>query len=198
MKKILIVDDHPLVREGMQKMLVSAHFAVDVAASGEEALSICERAGFPDLVISDIRMPKMDGFELAEKLMKINNSAKILLLAGMPLSHELERAREIGVKGYLPKASPWRDLVAAIRDIIEGGSFKEEMLKEDSDEMLTPREHEILKWLSEGKTREEMAIICGIGIETIKTHMKNIRTKLDAPNIPSAVRRAYELGVLRL
>ncbi len=144
-------------------------------------------------------MPKMDGFELAEKLLKTDNSVEILLLAGMPISHELERAREIGAKGYLPKATPWRDLVAAIRDIIDGGGFQEESFKdEDSGNLLTPREHEVLRWLSEGKTREEISIICEIGIETIKTHIKNIRIKLDAPNIPSAVRRAYELGVLRI
>ena len=198
MSTILIVDDHPLVREGMKKMLLSERFSVLVAGGGEEALGFFKGGGTaPDLTITDIRMPGMDGFAFAEKVRKLSPGAKLLMLAGMPLSHEVERAKACGAAGYLPKSTPWRNLVASIRAILEGASFQEEVFAEERDTTLTPRESETLKWLAEGKTMEEAAVILGVGVETVKTFCKSIRTKLDCTNAPSMVKRAYELGILR-
>ena len=197
MNTILIVDDHPLVREGMKKMLLSERFAVVVAESGDEALKRFGAEAKPDLTITDIRMPGMDGFEFAERARKLCPDAKILMLAGMPLSHEVARARECGASGYLPKSTPWRNLVASIRAIIDGAPFQEEVFAEERDTTLTPREHEVLKWLAEGKTMEETSIILGVGVETVKTYCKALRTKLDCANAANMVKRAYELGILR-
>ena len=198
MSTILIVDDHPLVREGMKKMLLSERFSVVVAESGSDALRFYEGGATPpDLAITDIRMPVMDGFEFATKARAAVPGAKILMLAGMPLSHEVAKARECGASGYLPKSTPWRDLVASIRAILEGGPFQEETFVEERNRMLSPREHEVLKWLAEGKTMDETAIIIGIGVETVKTYCKAMRLKLDCSNVPNMVKRAYELGILR-
>lgn len=197
MNTILVVDDHPLVREGMKEMLALAQFTVAAASCGDEALALCAKKRAPDLVITDIRMPKMDGFELAARLRRLHPGTKVLMLAGMPLTHELERAKDCGASGYLPKSTPWRDLVAAIRAILSGAPFQEEKFTEERQGVLSPRETEILRWIAEGKTHEEISIICSIAVETIKSHCKNIRTKLDTPNIPATIRRAYELGILR-
>ena len=179
-------------------MLALAQFKVSVASCGDEALALCAAGGgAPDLVITDIRMPKMDGFELAARLRKLCPGAKVLMLAGMPLTNELERAKECGASGYMPKSTPWRNLVNAIRAIIAGGAFQEESFTEESNDILSPRETEILKWIAEGKTHEEISIICSIAVETIKSHCKNIRAKLDTANTSSAISRAYELGILR-
>lgn len=196
MNTILVVDDHPLVREGMKSMLKLAGFKVGMASGAEEALSVIAKKA-PDLIVTDIRMPKMDGFEFAARLRKVCPSAKVLMLAGMPLTHEVEQAKECGAAGYLPKSTPWRDLVQAIRDILSGCPFREESFEEENDGTLSKRELEILRWFAKGKTQEEVAVICSISLETIKSHSKAIRTKLDAPNITGAVTRAYELGILR-
>jgi len=197
-KSILIVDDHPLVREGMKEMLQSVRFDVSTSEGGEAALELCrKRQSAFDLVITDIRMPAMDGFAFAERLRKMYPDAKILMLAGMPLSEEVARARSCGAAGYLSKATPWEDLVEAIRAILSGGEFQEEHIAEERPGNLSPRELEVLKYLALGKTFEEIAIICGVGTETVKTHTKNLRAKLDAPTSIAAVSRAYELGILR-
>ena len=197
MERILIVDDHPLVREGMKEMLQSEGFKVDVADCGENALSKCLGANATDLVVTDIRMPGMDGFAFAEKLIASRPSAKVLMLAGMPLSHEVAMAKKCGAAGYMPKGTPWRDIVKSIRAILAGGSFQEEDLHDDASIVLTPRETEILRYLALGKTFEEIAIIFSISAETVKSHIKNLRQKLDAPSSIAAVGRAYELGILR-
>lgn len=92
---------------------------------------------------------------------------------------------------------PWEDLVEAIRAILSGGAFQEEHIAEARPGNLSPSELEVLKYLALGKTFEEIAIICGVGTETVKTHTKNLRAKLDAPTSIAAVSRAYELGILR-
>lgn len=167
------------------------------ALDADDALKHFKDGAAPDLTITDIRMPGMDGFEFAERMRKLSPGAKLLMLAGMPLSHEVERAKACGAAGYLPKSTPWRNLVASIRAILDGAPFQEETFAEERDTTLTPRESETLKWLAEGKTIEETAIILGVSMETIKTFCKSIRTKLDCTNAPSMVKRAYELGILR-
>ena len=118
MISLMIVDDHPMVREGLAAMLESERdFVVSaLAASGEEAAAI----GRMDVVLSDIRMPGMDGFELLSRLKSADPEVSVLLLAGMPLKEEETRAREEGAKGYLPKSVDQDRLTAAIRSIAAG------------------------------------------------------------------------------
>jgi DNA-binding NarL/FixJ family response regulator len=195
---IMIVDDHPMVREGLAAMLESERdFAVTaLAASGEEAVAIGKMAK-PDVVLSDIRMPGIDGFGMLEKLKETHPDIKVLLVAGMPLKEEKTRAREEGARGYLPKSVDQDRLVAAIRDIAAGtsGFVCEEFATAPST--LTPRELDVLRLAAQGKQRDQIAEALGIGAESVKTHLKGIMTKLDCPNATSAVARAYELGILR-
>ena len=104
MISIMIVDDHPMVREGLAAMLESEHdFSVSaLAATGEEAVAIAGLSK-PDVVLSDIRMPGIDGFGVLAKLREMHPDIRVLLMAGMPLKEEEARAREEGAKGYLPK-----------------------------------------------------------------------------------------------
>lgn len=107
MTKIVIIDDHPVVRDGMSAMLENeSDFSVVCSAkSGEDAVDFVRKHGEPSIVVSDIRMPGMDGFETLAKLKRFYPSIRVLLLAGMPLKVEEEKARAEGARGYLPKAS---------------------------------------------------------------------------------------------
>ena len=197
MINVMIVDDHPVVRDGLEAMLESAR-GFSVCASfgdGESAASAIAKI-MPDLVILDIRLPGMDGFATLEKMRRHIPEVKALLLAGMPLKEELERARSMGAAGYLPKNIVHTRLLEAMRAAVEGGPFQEDELPEVPN-MLTAREMVVLRYLAMGKTREEVGIILGVSAETVKTHSKSIQVKLDTPNTAGAVSRAYELGILR-
>ena len=194
MISIMIVDDHPMVREGLAAMLESERdFSVSaLAATGEEAVAIGGMSK-PDIVLSDIRMPGIDGFGVLAKLKAQHPDIRVLLMAGMPLKEEESRAREEGAKGYLPKNVDQDRLVAAIRAIAadETGFVCEEF--EAAPSTLTARELDVLKLVAKGNQRDAIAAALGIGAESVK----GIMTKLGCPNVTSAVSRAYELGILR-
>ena len=192
--RILIVDDHPMVREGLAAMLESEEgFAVaGLAANGEEALKLVAEAR-PDVILSDVRMPKLDGFAMLERL----KGAKVLLLAGMPLKDEKQRARELGAKGYLPKDVDQDRLSEAIREIAAGGGDFVCEVFQSAPSPLTARELDVLRHLAKGLQRDQIAAALGIGSESVKTHLKGIMVKLHVPNATSAVGRAFELGILR-
>ena len=206
MISIMIVDDHPMVREGLAAMLESERdFSVSaLAATGEEAVAIGGMSK-PDIVLSDIRMPGIDGFGVLAKLkaqlakLKAQHPGiRVLLMAGMPLKEEEARAREEGARGYLPKNVDQDRLVTAIRAIAadETGFVCEEF--EAAPSTLTARELDVLRLVAKGNQRDAIAAALGIGAESVKTHLKGIMTKLGCPNATSAVSRAYELGILRV
>lgn len=199
MISILIVDDHPMVREGLAAMLTSERL-FSVAApvgNGEAAVAACRKAK-PDVILCDIRMPGMDGFETLAKLKRFHPDVNVLLMAGMPLKAEETRARAEGARGYLPKSVNLKLLVAAIKSIAAGvdGFVCEEF--QSAPSALTARELDVLRELSSGKTREQVAAALAVGAESVKTHMKSILVKLDCPNATAAVSKAYELGILRV
>ena len=198
MISLMIVDDHPMVREGLAALLESERdFVVSaLAATGEEAVAIGKMSK-PDVVMSDIRMPGMDGFGVLAKLKEIHPDIRVLLMAGMPLKEEETRAREEGAKGYLPKNVDQDSLVAALRAI---AADTPEFICEEfqsAPSTLTARELDVLKLVAKGNQRDAIAATLGIGGESVKTHLKGIMTKLGCPNATSAVSRAYELGILR-
>jgi len=198
MISLMIVDDHPMVREGLAAMLESERdFVVSaLAATGEEAVAI-GRMARPDVVLSDIRMPGIDGFGVLAKLKEAHRDIRVLLMAGMPLKEEEARAREEGAKGYLPKNVDQDRLVAAIRAIADDTPvfICEEF--QSAPSTLTARELDVLRLVAKGNQRDAIAATLGIGAESVKTHLKGIMTKLNCPNATSAVSRAYELGILR-
>lgn len=197
MIKVMIVDDHPVVRDGLEAMLESVRGFSACASFGDGESAVAAIAKIkPDLVVLDIRLPGMDGFATLEKMRRRVPGVKALLLAGMPLGEELERARKMGASGYLPKNVVHTRLLAAMQAAVDGGPFQEEELPKVPN-MLTAREMTVLKYLAMGKTRDEIGIILGVSAETVKTHSKSIQVKLDAPNTAGAVSRAYELGILR-
>ncbi|MGN0833656.1 MAG: response regulator transcription factor [Kiritimatiellia bacterium] len=196
----MIVDDHPMVREGLEAMLEAAGFEV-VASAGnrDEAIAAFRRKVRPDAVIMDIRMPGANGFDIFAEMKIWYPDIRVLLMAGMPLREELARAKAMGARGYISKATKRQGLVRALARILSDGKcfVEDDYAAPQPDSPLTPREVEVLQWLSRGKSREETAIILGVSHETVKSHAKSILFKLSVQNTAGAITRAFELGILR-
>ncbi len=200
MISIMIVDDHPMIREGLADMFTARkRFVVRcIAPNGEAALRMCREKGIADVVLSDVAMPRMDGFTFLEKARAAFPDIKVLLLAGMPRTEEEKRARDLGAKGYVSKSLGTSSLADAVAGIAVGAL---EFVTDSYEPVKSPfseKEKETLKYLAYGKTREEIAIIMGCGAETIKSRIMEIRRKVDAPNATAAVFRAIELGYVRI
>ena len=201
MIKIMIVDDHPVVRNGLDAML-SAEEDMEVVATvegGEAAVAWCARnqRSLPDVVVTDVHMPKGDGFGLLAALRNSHPGIGVLLLAGMPLKDEETRARGDGARGYLPKSLDGQALIKFIRRIAGTPKVFVSNDFEQNTGVLTDKELTVLQYASEGKTRDEIAVILGIRSETVKTHLRHIMEKLDTVNTVASVARGFELGLLR-
>ena len=197
---VLVVDDHPIVRDGLESLISTTKGMkfFGSATNGAEAVGMLRQKGLPDAVLMDIRMPEMDGFETLKAMMKLNSSIRVLLLAGMPLQVEVDKARSLGAAGYIPKSSDRKRILSALRTIVENPSaFVQDEVPAGTGSILSPRELQVLTLLSTGHSREDIALCLGISMETVKSHVKSIFLKLDAPSSVAAVGRAYELGILR-
>lgn len=198
MINVMIIDDHPLVREGLEIMLSHRpRFTVaTTVSSGEEAMTWCRKNGVPDIILCDVLMPKEDGFTVLGNLKSEFGDVKLIFLSGMPRKGDEARARQMGACGYMPKSADTNTLADMIAKVAEGlVDFATESYTNEKSPF-SPKERETLKYLALGKTREEISIIMGCGIETTKTRVTEIRRKLDASNTIAAIARAYELGYL--
>jgi len=200
MTKVMIVDDHPVVRNGLEAML-SVEEDIEVVAAvdgGDAAAEWCAKNArrLPDVVVTDVHMPKGDGFGLLAAIRNMRSKTKVLMLAGMPLKDEETRAKEDGASGYLPKSLDGQALVKFIRRIAKSSAFVTNDYVQNTG-ILTDKELTVLQYASEGKTRDEIAMIIGLRPETVKTHLKHIMEKLDTVNTAASVARGFELGLLR-
>lgn len=193
----LLVDDHPVVRDGMEAMLLSEEDfdSLGTASDGAEALETLETCT-PDIVITDVRMPNGDGFSLLQAIRKRYPKVKVLMLAGSPTAAERDEARAMGASGYISKSSDLERLVDVIRRIVAGSPFIEDA-QDEVPSILSMREREVLQLFSKGMTREEVAQALDLGTETIKTHVRLIMKKLRVPNTLSAVTAAIKMGIIR-
>ncbi len=204
MIQVVIVDDHPVVCNGLEAML-SVEDDMEVVATAPGATAAIaffkkRSAGSAKdarVVVSDVHMPAGDGFELLSGLRNLDASVKVILLAGMPLKDEEERARTDGAAAYLPKSLDGRRLLSVIRRVASGADgFITDSFNANTG-VLSEKELTVLRYASEGKTRDEIAIILGISSETVKTHLRSAMHKLDTTNTTASVARAFSLGLLR-
>jgi DNA-binding NarL/FixJ family response regulator len=191
----LIVDDHEMVREGLRVSLSRApHIRVlGEAADGESAVALAERRK-PDVVIMDVRMPGMDGIETTKLLAARVPSAAVLIFTAYDDRTQLTRGLDSGARGYILKEASSEQLVRAIEKVAasEPGSvaYVDQQLIPDvlsRDEMLTPREREILQLLADGMSNGDVAAKLFISQETVKSHVRHILTKLEADTRTHAV-----------
>jgi DNA-binding NarL/FixJ family response regulator len=198
----LIADDHEVVREGLRLSLSRApHIRViGEAADGESAVALAERRR-PDVVIMDIRMPGMDGLEATKHLRERLPDSSVLLFTAFGERSLLGRGLEAGARGYLLKEAPNETLVRAIEKVASGEGYIDpslmpSFLSRDAQDILTPREREILKLLADGMSNADVAAKLFISQETVKSHVRHILAKLEADTRTHAVAIALRESII--
>lgn len=203
-KSILIVDDHALIREGIASLLNPEHFAVvGEAGDGDEAVDKAEALS-PDIILMDIRMPKMNGLDASQRILARNPEAKIVILSMNLTEGDLMRAVDMSIKGYLLKTSSSDALNHALSLVVAGESvFPSDALvkgmvnrSQAAEAGLTPREEEILRHIARGLSNKCIARELDVTEGTIKVHIKAILKKLNMTNRTQAAIYAYERGMM--
>ena len=206
--EILIVDDHPVVRDGLSAILSTQpdfHIAGE-AASGPEALALVAREQ-PDVLLLDLEMPGMDGVEVLQQLRQTHPEVKAVVFTAFDTDERILSAVQAGAKGYLLKGAPRSELFEAIRVVHGGGSLLhpvvasrllDQLATPVNVEELTPREHEVLLLLAQGKQNKEIARELAITERTVKFHISAILGKLNAGNRTEAVTIAVQQGLVQL
>jgi len=212
MIRILIVDDHDLVREGLRTILEQeAGFeVVGEAGDGQEAIREARRLT-PDVILMDLNLPGgIGGLEATEAILADRPDAKVIILTQYEQREYIKRALRIGAQGYVIKRSASRDLKEAIRTVFQGRRYlhpvaadelveimtRGESLEEEDYEKLTRRERQVLKLLAEGKTSREIAKYLGVSLKTAMTHRTNLMAKLGVHSRAELIKYAIRKGVI--
>jgi two-component system response regulator NreC len=211
--RILLADDHTVMRNGLRLLLERQPNlqVVGEAADGRQAVALSESAN-PDVVIMDIGMPNLNGIEAARQIVTHNPRTAIAILSMHSDESYVIRALKAGARAYLLKDSAEADLLAAVRALSEGKSFfspaisrilvedymrqLERQGAEDTYELLTNREREILQLLAEGKTNKEVAAMLNLSLYTVETHRTHILQKLNLHSVPELILYAVRKGII--
>lgn len=212
MIRILIVDDHDLVREGLRTILEqeSGFEVVGEAGDGQEAIREAGKLD-PDVVLMDLNLPGgIGGLEATEAILADRPETKVIILTQYEQREYIKRALRVGAQGYVIKRSASRDLKEAIRTVHQGRRYlhpvaadelvelmtRGESLEEEDYEKLTRRERQVLKLLAEGKTSREIAKYLGVSLKTAMTHRANLMAKLGVHSRAELIKYAIRKGVI--
>ena len=200
----MIVDDHPVVRQGLRAMLSSEPDirVQGMAASAREAMYLIEREQ-PDVVLMDLRMPEMEGIEAIKKLRCISPNIKILVLTNYGSDEYIVRATQAGAMGYLLKNTPQEEIVNAVRVVNSGERYvpkdiAKRLFEAIGREELSPRELEVLVLVARGCTNKDVAQKLFISDKTVRNHVTSCLLKLQAKDRTEAVTRAIQRGLIRV
>ncbi len=207
--RILIVDDHAVVRKGLA-MVLRLEPDLEVVGEAENGRVGLEAAQSldPDIVLVDLVMPEMDGQEMALALRKSNPKIKIMMLTGTEVDDRVFDLVAAGIEGYVLKNIEPAELVRAIHAVVHGEAYLHpDVMKKvvgriqpqgTSFVSLTPREMEILEYMATPNTYRQIAALLSIGEETVRSHAKNILEKLKRPSRAQAVLAAVKMGLIKL
>jgi two-component system nitrate/nitrite response regulator NarL len=210
--KVLVVDDHPVVRKGLLSCLSGRENLkiVGEASNGEEALKLVKEHQ-PDIVLMDVSMPGMDGQAVTEALRKQSPQTKVLILSMQSSRDPVLRLIKAGARGYILKDAPTEELIHAIEVVDSGEAYFSKPVAQialnqyvsDADETkpsakLSEREREVLALIAEGKSNKEIAMDLGIGVRTTETHRERIMRKLDIHSVAGLTKFAIANGISSL
>jgi two-component system, NarL family, invasion response regulator UvrY len=204
--KTLLVDDHAIVRAGLRRLLATVPgIEIIEAASGRDALIIV-RAERPDLVLLDLNLPGIGGFELLQRILTEHESARVLVLSMHAEALYASRAMQAGARGYMSKNASPEELLEAVRRVGDGGRYIEAEIAQElatrtqasSHPMrqLSERDLEIVRLLGEGRSLAEIAEALGVGYKTIANTCSQIKAKLGVSRTADLVRLSFEFGTL--
>lgn len=208
--KILLADDHQIVRQGLKALLEDEGFKVVCeAANGQEAIAMA-REYEPDVAVLDLSMPILNGIGAAEEIRKFSgNKIRVVLLTVHTERQYVLQAMRAGIRGYVLKTRAAADLIQAITDVGSGLTYLssgvsqavvEAYLTKDElapQETLTPRELQVLQLVAEGKTTKEVASLLGVSFKTAESHRTRIMEKLDIHETAGLVRYAIRKGIIQ-
>ena len=210
--RVLLADDHGIVRRGLRSLLEeTGHSVVAEAADGLDAVRLCEEHR-PDLLIIDIGMPKLSGIEVTARAQKLDRPPAVIILSMHADESYIIRALAAGARAYLLKDATDEDLVPAIRAVASGKPFFSQAVTAvlvedymrtlqkrgltDSYHLLTDREKEVLHLLAEGRSNKEVATLLDLGLSTVETHRANLMQKLNLHNTAEIVLYAVRKRII--
>jgi len=207
--RVVIADDHGVVREGLRFML-SDDPDVEIvaeAASGEELLKVLESLD-ADIVLLDLRMPGMTGLEALDRIRAVHPGTKVIILSMHDDPGYVRRAVELGASGYLLKNTGREELLRALKAVEEGGAYLQGEItgpllsiftqgpKEPEPASLSPREQQVLQLIADGRPNKQIARELGVSEATVKTHLKGVFARLDVRSRAEAVAIGLRLGII--
>jgi DNA-binding NarL/FixJ family response regulator len=205
--KLLIVDDHPVVRAGLRRLLAEPGLEIVEAASGQEAIGAFRDAE-PDLVLLDLHLPGISGMEVLGRLLIENPDARILVISMYDSPIYVARLLEAGARGYVSKNAPPEQILEAVRRVAAGRTYIEPEMAQELAlgnvrpvshplSQLSSRDIEILRLLADGSSLTEIAEALGVSYKTVANHCSLLKAKLATPRMADLIRMAISYGLGR-
>jgi DNA-binding NarL/FixJ family response regulator len=206
--RLLLADDHELVREGFRALLEREGYQILAEASdGRDAVRLAKTLK-PDVVIMDLSMPLLNGVDATSQILRVSPRSKVIILTMYTEDQYVLAALRSGAAGYILKTKAAKDLVQAIRQVCAGTVYLSPEVSQTiveayrseikpSSQVLTSREREVLQLVAEGKTTKEVATILGISVKTADSHRSRVMQKLGIHETAGLVRYAIRIGMVR-
>lgn len=202
--RVLLADDHPIVRDGLAA-IINLQSDLEVVAEAGDGVAAIDRyeALKPDVLVLDLRMPRADGLTVVQQLLARHPDARILVMTTYDGDEDIFQCLRAGARGYLLKDAGRQEILGAIRAVAGGGQYTShsvaaKAMQRMAKPSLTQREIEVLGQLAQGRSNKDVARRLNITEGTAKTHVKSILTKLEAMSRTEAVAIAHQRGLIRL
>lgn len=206
--RVVLADDHVLVRQGLKSLLEREKFQVVAEASDGQELIRQAETHHPDIAVLDISMPTLNGIEAARELARSSPQTKVILLTQHEEEQYIHEALQVGVKGYVLKSQVASDLVHAMQQVSRGGIYLSPGVSravvdayrsksERPSDPLSGRERQVLQLIAEGKSTKDVASLLGISVKTAESHRSRLMQKLDIHETASLVRYAVRRGLVQ-